>query len=246
MPAAITVRNVGKIFGTTPRDRVVALHDVTCEVAQGEFFVILGPSGCGKSTLLRIMSGLDIATHGTVTYGAGLSRADIGFVFQQFALLPWLTVTENIALGLIGRGVPVSVRQQRVERELQRFHLDRFAGSYPHELSVGMQQRVGIARALATDPKIIFLDEPFSELDSFTAEELRADLLAIWEAQRPTIIMVSHKVPETLELADRIAVITARPGTIEAILPNELPRPRAKRAPAFFALEDRLYALVKP
>jgi NitT/TauT family transport system ATP-binding protein len=160
--------------------------------------------------------------------------------------LPWLTVYKNIELGLIGRHVPENKRQDIVRRELDQFGLHKFSQNFPHELSGGMRQRVGIARALAIDPKILFLDEPFSELDFFTAETLRKELLEIWHSRNLTVIMVSHIIPEAIELSDRIAVLSARPGHISKILDNESPRPRAQRSEEFFRLEDKIYKLLKP
>ena len=208
--------------------------------------MLLGPSGSGKSTLLRILCGLDTATHGRIAFGSGLSTGDIGFVFQQFALLPWLSVEENIAMGLIARNTAEGECRRIVGELVRQFGLEKFARSHIRELSGGMRQRVGIARALAINPKILLLDEPFSELDIYTADELRADLLSIWKERALTVVMVSHLVTESIELADRIAVFTPRPGHIEKIVVNPLPRPRNKRSSEFFALEDELTAIVRP
>lgn len=243
---AITIDRVSKAFPLTKGKRFLALENISFEILNGEFFVLVGPSGSGKSTLLRIMTGLDSATVGSVSFGPGLGRSDMSFVFQQFALLPWLTVSENVALGLVARGVSESARRERVGKELQRLGLEKSAHVYPRELSGGMRQRVGIARAFATDPKIIFMDEPFSELDSFTAQELRKEVLEIWQERTPTIVMVTHLIPEALELGDRIAVLTPRPGKIEKIIENTLPRPRNHRSEDFFRREDQLRALIKP
>jgi NitT/TauT family transport system ATP-binding protein len=243
---AITIANVNKTFTDPPGEHLLALKDINVDIKMGEFFVIVGPSGCGKSTLLRIMSGLETVHQGTSTLGPGLTKQDMSFVFQQFALLPWLTVSENIELGLIAHGVPAHDRAHILARELTQFGLEKFGHSHIGELSGGMRQRVGMARALATDPKIIFMDEPFSELDSFTAEELRQELLAIWEERKITIVMVTHIVQEAIELADRIAVMTARPGKIERIVTNTLARPRAKRSADFYKLEDEITGLIKP
>ncbi len=244
-PNEITIQSVGKTF----RDRapaMKAIDDISLTVAPGEFFIFLGPSGCGKSMLLRLMSGLDTEYEGTITLADGITQKDMGFVFQQFALMPYLTVEQNIELNLIGRNVPASERNILVHRELERFHLEKFRHSYPKELSGGMRQRVGIARALASNPKIIFMDEPFSELDSFTAQELREEFLEIWSTTRPTIVMVTHLVPEAIELADRIAVLTDRPALIKKVLTNTLPRPRVKRSAEFYELEDTLTSLIRP
>lgn len=246
MGTLIAIKNLSKTFREEHSKTVEALRGVNLEIKEGELLVLLGPSGSGKSTILRIMSGLEKDYGGEVKYGAGINRSDFSFVFQQFALLPWLTVAENVGLGLVGRGMSRLARTKRVGEELKLFGLEKFAHSYPRELSGGMKQRAGIARALATDPRVIFLDEPFSELDSFTADTLRQELLKIWGERRLTVILVSHNIEEALELSDRIAVLTSRPGMIEKVLVNGLPRPRNRRSKEFFALEDELYKLVKP
>ena len=257
MNPLITLKNVSKHFSEDGKQGIAVLTDINLEIFPGEIFVFVGPSGSGKSTLLRIMSGLERQYNGSVIIHEGHNNRDFSFVFQQFALLPWLTVGENISLGLVARKISAHRIKERVAKELKRFGLERFGNSYPRDLSGGMRQRVGIARALATDPKVIFMDEPFSELDSFTAKELRKELLRIWEnpewgeekkhtQERPTIVMVTHIVEEALELADRIAVLTERPGKIEKIVKNTLPRPRALRSQEFFAFEDELYRLIKP
>jgi len=207
---------------------------------------LVGPSGSGKSTLLRIMSGLEKNHKGEVVLGNDTGHKDMSFVFQQFALLPWLTVYQNIELGLLSKKIDPKLRHSLVTKELKQFGLEKFANAYPKDLSGCMKQRVGIARALVTSPKIIFMDEPFSELDSFTAEELRKELLQIWSQRKPTIIMVTHIIAEALELADRIAVLSKRPAKIEKVVKNNLNRPRAMRSNEFFGLEDQLYQLIKP
>lgn len=246
MEAVISAERIRKTFRGDRGGPLAVLADLSFTVTAGEILVFLGPSGSGKSTLLRILCGLEAASAGRVRYALGVSRRDFSFVFQQFALLPWLTVRENVALGLEARGVPAAERGAIVARELRQFGLGLFGDAYPRDLSGGMRQRVGIARALATDPKVIFMDEPFSELDSFTAAELRVELLAMWAERRPTVVLVTHLISEAIELADRIAVLTSRPGRIETIVRNSLPRPRQTRAPEFFRLEDQLSALIRP
>jgi len=255
MKSLITLTHVSKEFVEEGESGVTALDDINLEIFPGEIFVFVGPSGCGKSTILRIMSGLEKKFSGNVALGEGISQKDFSFVFQQFALLPWLTVAENISMGLVARNVPSRHIKERVNKELKRFGLEKFGDDHPHELSGGMRQRVGIARALATDPKVIFMDEPFSELDSFTAEELRKELLRIWQdpdwvkgerRSPPTIVLVTHIVEEALELGDRIAVLTPRPGKIERIVTNSLSRPRELRSQSFHTLEDELYRLIRP
>lgn len=246
MPSALRVTKLTKTFKDPAGKSLLVLKDINLEVKSGEFLIILGPSGSGKSTLLRIMSGLEKEYKGEVALGPKLSGEEMSFVFQHFALLPWLSVYENVELGLLGKKLTDRVRRDRVEKELRRLGLEKFAKARPRELSGGMRQRVGIARALVAEPKIIFMDEPFSELDSFTAEDLRQEVLRIWHETGTTIIMVTHLVEEALELADKIAVLTARPGQIEKIINNTLSRPRDKRSGEFFGLEDELYRLIKP
>lgn len=243
---AISLKNIYKSFIDENGNKIDVLNNINLDIEMGEFFILVGPSGSGKSTLLRIASGLEKSYRGEVKLGDEISSADLSFVFQQFALLPWLSVQDNIALGLKARHMPEAKQKPIVAKELEVFKLEKFAKSHPHELSGGMRQRVGIARALATSPKIIFMDEPFSELDSFTAEELRQEILKIWQERRPTIIMVSHIIEEALELADRIAVLTARPGRVEKVVTNHLNRPRQKRSQEFYNFEDQLHHMIKP
>lgn len=246
MKSAITLNNIYQRFADAKGKKTEILKDINLTIHEGEFFVILGESGAGKSTLIRIMSGLDKPSSGEVVYDKAIDmKEDIGFVFQQFAILPWLTVSENIELGLIGRRVPEARRAEILARELASFKLEKFAHLHPHELSGGQKQRVGLARAFATESKIIFLDEPFSELDFFTSEELRKDLLTIWQQRKQTVIMISHNITEAVELADRIAVMSARPGQIKSIIDNKLPRPRVARTSEVYSIEDELYKLLK-
>ncbi len=245
MSPILKLTHITKTFLFGSGDRRAILKDIDLEIFPREFFVILGPSGSGKSTILRIMSGLETEYGGEMALGEGITTKDISFVFQQFALLPWLTVFQNVELGLIARRVEPQKRRMLVERELKKIGLGAFANAYPKELSGGMRQRTGIARALVTNPKIIFMDEPFSELDSFIAEELRKEILAICETMKPTVVMVTHNIDEALELGDRIAVLTSQPAKIEKILTNTLPRPRNMRSAEFYGLRDELYRLVK-
>ncbi len=245
MEPAILLHNVSLAFREGHK-RLTVLEDINLSIRHGEFFVCIGPSGSGKSTLLRIMSGLERGYRGTVKYGSGIDARDIAFVFQQFALLPWLTVYENVELGLLKRIPDPLKRRKKITEELKYFGLDAFANSRPRELSGGMRQRVGIARALVIDPKIIFMDEPFSELDSFIASGLRKDLLAVWKERNVTIIFVTHIIEEAVELASRVAVLTPRPGRIEKIVENDLPRPRIERSESFYQLEDELFTIIKP
>lgn len=244
MEILIKTENLNKTFREKGRREIKVLSDINLDIHEGEFFVLLGPSGSGKSTLLRIMSGLDKQSSGTLKYIDQISKGDISFVFQQVALLPWLTVGQNVEIGLIGKGVPKQDRQDIIKKELKSFGLEKFIHAYPRELSGGMKQRVGLARAFITEPKLIFLDEPFSELDFFTAKELRQELLELWRERKTTVIMVSHNITETVEMADRIGVLSSRPGSIIKTIHNPLPRPRNSRTEEFFAIEDELSELI--
>lgn len=225
---------------------IPVLGSVSFGAEDGEFCCIIGPSGCGKSTLLRIMIGLEHETSGTVTYkgrALTLGSGTTSMVFQHFALFPWLTVFENVEFGLRMGGV--SKRSKIVEELIADVGLEGFEGKHPKELSGGMRQRVGIARALAVSPRLLFMDEPFSALDAFTAESLRADLLRIWHKRKMTVIMVTHLVEEAVELADKIVVFTPAPGRVEKIMENKLERPRAKRSSDFYKMVDALTKCVR-
>lgn len=242
----IQLANLTKTYTLENKKKLVVLKNFNLKIYEGEFFIFLGPSGCGKSTALRLMCGLEKEFTGKVAFAPGVSREDTSFVFQQFALLPWLTVEQNVAMGLLQKKLSKTEKEKRVKEELKRFRLSKFAKSFPHELSGGMRQRAGIARAFATHPKIIFMDEPFSEVDSFTAEELRKELLEIWQERKPTIIMVTHLIQEAIELADRIACLATIPSHIKRVVNNTISRPRNKRSQEFFNLEDTLTAIIRP
>jgi len=237
----ITIKNLNKTFPSREGSRKVeALREIDLTIHKGEFLVLLGPSGCGKSTLLRIISGLDSKTSGEIEYSKDFGFENISFVFQNFGILPWLTVFKNVELNLIGKNVPEATREKEVRNILEAFGLTAFKDRFPHELSGGMRQRVGLARAFVSKPDVIFLDEPFSELDFYTAENLRNILLTLWQEQKTTVVMVSHYIDEAVALADRIAVFSDRPSSIRAVVKNELARPRNARAENFFALEDEV------
>jgi len=217
------------------------LQDVNMTVRPGEFLCLMGPSGCGKSTLLRIMAGLADATSGHV-----VGRPDrFGLVFQNFGLMPWLTVAENVGFGLKMRGEYTKAIQRTTMRLVDMLGLKGLENNHPKELSGGQKQRVGIARALAVEPEILFLDEPFSALDAATAMELRADLLRVWETTGKTIVMVTHLPEEAAELADRIVVLSPRPGMVVKTIHNSLDRPRQARTPEFYKLVDKLEGLIR-
>ena len=226
---------------------VVALQDINLNIASGEFICLLGPSGCGKSTLLNAIAGFSAPTSGTIW--AGDKRVtepgpDRGMVFQEYALFPWMTVGENIAFGLEIKGAPKAEIEQTVERLLAMLSLSDFRARFPKDLSGGMRQRVAIARVLALDSPIMLMDEPFGALDALTRRNLQDELLRIWGELKKTILFVTHSIEEALYLADRIIVMTYRPGTVKRDIEVDLARPRDPAAPEFNALKRELGQLV--
>ncbi|CEJ14528.1 Bicarbonate transport ATP-binding protein CmpD [bacterium YEK0313] len=223
-----------------------ALAPVDLTVSEGEFVAILGPSGCGKSTLLRVVAGLDHPTSGSVTLdGAPVTEpgADRGMVFQSYTLFPWLTVAENIAFGPRERGVGAAERRAIAEKLMAQVGLTQFANHYPKMLSGGMQQRAALARALANDPKVLILDEPFGALDHQTRSLMQELLLSIWEAHHKTVLFVTHDIEEAVFMANRVLVMSARPGRFKCEVAVPFPHPRSykiKTTPEFAALEERL------
>ena len=224
----------------------LALQPVTLDVADNDFITILGPSGCGKSTLLRIVAGLDRATEGRVLLDGVEVKApgpDRGMVFQSYTLFPWLTVTDNIAFGLRERRLPEAERAKIAKAWCARVGLTGFERHYPKQLSGGMQQRTAIARVLANDPKIMLLDEPFGALDNQTRALMQETLLEIWQRETKTVLFVTHDIEESIFLASRVVVMSARPGRIKADVRVDLPYPRhytIKTSPEFSALKARL------
>jgi NitT/TauT family transport system ATP-binding protein len=227
-------------------NRQSVLAGVSLEVSDGEFLCMVGPSGEGKSVFMRTLAGLEMPSQGTVLYrGHPLTGPNLNasMVFQNAALLPWLTALENVEFGLKMRGMPDAQRRSVARHYLQMVKLFHVHQSYPHELSGGMRQRVGIARALAVDPDILFLDEPFSALDVVTARDLRADLVEIHAKTRKTIVMISHLLEEAVELASRVVVF--RHGGIKADVPIKLRRPRDIESRSFFTLRDEIQELLE-
>lgn len=237
----ITVKNFAKNFAEIGSKPSPVLKDVNFDIRRGEFLCLIGPSGCGKSTLLRGLAGLDKKFDGEISRSSELKTS---MVFQNFALFSWLTVEENIAFGLRMSEQKESVIKKRVAEEMKIVGLEGFANHHPKELSGGMKQRVGLARALVMDPDILYMDEPFSALDAFTAKALRADLLRIWQLRKMTVVMVTHLVDEAAELADRTIVFSERPGTVKEIVSNNLSRPRNRRSQEFYDMADKLEELV--
>ncbi|MCV7354880.1 ABC transporter ATP-binding protein [Mycolicibacterium fluoranthenivorans] len=246
----VSVEQVSKSFTGAGGDTLLVLDDITLNLRAGEIVALLGRSGSGKSTLLRTIAGLIAPSSGSVRYrGHELNGANPGtaMVFQTFALMPWLTVQDNVELGLAARGVPPARRREQALRAIDTIGLDGFESAYPKELSGGMRQRVGFARALVLEPDVLLMDEPFSALDVLTAENLRTELMTLWRGQDfPTrsICLVTHNIEEAVLLADRVIVLGANPGRIRAEVGIDLPRPRDRRSPAFAAHVDRLYQLL--
>lgn len=226
-------------------EEMVVLQDVHLEVAGGEFVCMLGPSGCGKSTMLKIIGGFDTASAGTVEIDGrpvtGPDRRRI-FVFQEYGIFPWASVWDNVGLGLRDR--PKNEQAALIQEYIELVGLVGFERSFPSELSGGMRQRVALARALAVDPDIVFMDEPLGALDSLTRLQLRGELLRLWQRQGMTILFVTHDVDESLQLADRVVVMSPRPGRIAEIVPVTLAHPRDVGSPEYGLLKNRLYELL--
>src|SRR5947208_4197396 len=246
-PALLDVRNVRRAFPRPGGAQLLVLDDVQLTLREGEIVGLLGRSGSGKSTLLRIISGLSAPTAGSVTYlGQTVSgpAQGIAMVFQSFALFPWLTVLENVQLGLEALGLPPEEIRKRALAAIDLIGLDGYESAYPRELSGGMRQRVGFARALVVHPNILLMDEPFSALDVLTAENLRTDFLELWsEGQLPIkgIILVTHNIEEAVLMCDRVLLFSTNPGRVVTEIKIGLPHPRDRQDPAFVALVDRVY-----
>ncbi|HAU3835086.1 TPA: nitrate/sulfonate/bicarbonate ABC transporter ATP-binding protein [Legionella pneumophila] len=246
----INIENLSKSFKKAPSQHLLVLEDVNFKLQEGEIVALLGKSGSGKSTLLRIIAGLIAPSSGTVTYrGKPVTRPveGIAMVFQSFALMPWLTVLENVELGLEAQGISREERRHRAIEAIDIIGLDGFESAFPKELSGGMRQRVGFARALVINPDVLLMDEPFSALDVLTAENLKSDLLELWKEKKTNtngILLVTHNIEEAATLADRIVIFGNDPGYIRAELPMTLPQPRDPESPEYLALVDKIYTLM--
>lgn len=240
----IHIASLAKTF-IKGRRQISALEGFDLDVADGEFVCLLGPSGCGKTTVLRIIAGLESKTDGTVRlHDKEVSRSgsDRGMVFQEFALFPWRTVRRNIEFGLEIKHVPETRRLDISSHLIELVGLKGFEDAHPKELSGGMKQRVAIARALANDPKVLLMDEPFGSLDAQTRNLMQKELLRIWSAARTTVLFVTHSVEEAVYLADRIVVMTARPGKVREIIPVPLSRPRDRTSRQFIDIRSKVLA----
>jgi ABC-type nitrate/sulfonate/bicarbonate transport system ATPase subunit len=249
--AAIALEGLAKVYqGRTHSPGVVALSDVSLTVSDHEFVCLLGPSGCGKTTVLNVLAGLDRDYRGAVRIdgrpvsSAGAPGFRVGYVFQEPRLLPWLTVRGNLRFALESIGIPRAEWAPRTETWLRRVGLAEFGDVHPHELSGGMQQRTSIARAFAIDPELLLMDEPFSGLDELTARRLREQQLALWQESRKTVVFVTHNCFEACFVADRILILSPRPGRVQHEITVDLPRPRSYDSPRLFELSVAVTRLV--
>jgi len=246
----IRLDHVGKTYRTRRGDQVHALEDIDLEVGDAEFVTLVGASGCGKSTLLKVVAGLTPPTRGSVRLRDAVVREpcpDVGFVFQQPVLLPWRSVLDNVLFSVEMLGLDVKPYRKPAGDLLDLTGLAGFETKYPRELSGGMQQRVAICRALLPGPSLLLMDEPFGALDAMTREEMSLELLRIWDERRTTILFVTHSIPEAILLADRVVVMTPRPGRIARVLAVDLPRPRTMELefdPRFKAASDAVRSLI--
>lgn len=248
-PVKVRLNGLSKMFKVNGRE-VTALQDLSLTIASGEFVVIVGPSGCGKTTLLRIVDGLDQESHGHVTrFHTDPSKPLSSMIFQEHAVFPWLSVERNIGYGLRMRGLPKAEIRITVDHFLKKMGLTDYAKAYPYQLSGGMKQRVSIARAFANDPEILCMDEPFAALDEQNKAIMLEELMRIWSETRKTALFITHSLDEALVLADRIVVMTARPGRIAAIFDNPLPRPRQsyeiRKDPAYGEISARIWSILR-
>jgi ABC-type nitrate/sulfonate/bicarbonate transport system ATPase subunit len=243
MSSVVCIRDLWMSFpGKEAGQQIHVLERMNLEVARGEFVCIVGPSGCGKSTLLNIVGGFLIQTRGeALVEGQPVHGPDPRriFVFQENGVFPWLTVRENIGFGLLGR--PAAEREKTVAHYTEMVGLTGFERAYPRELSGGMRQRVEIARALAANPDIIYMDEPFGALDFITRLKMRADLIRIWQTEKKTVLFVTHDIEEAVQLADRVIIMSRRPATIQKVVPVDLPRPRDLDSPGYLHTRDEIF-----
>ena len=243
----LIIDHLSKQFTKNGQETVDSLTDINVRINDGEFICILGPSGCGKTTLLRIVAGLENPTSGKVLIDDVLidrPNPKLGMIFQDYSLYPWRTVNENIVFGLELRGVGKEERAKVAQEYLELAGLSGFGNSYPYELSGGMRQRVAVVRALAVDPSVLLMDEPFGALDAQTRNRLQHDLLEIWDKTKKTILFVTHSVDEAVFLADRVVVLTPRPGHVCEVLAIELERPRERTSVEFAKIRRYVLDLI--
>ncbi|MCD6145133.1 MAG: ABC transporter ATP-binding protein [Methanosarcinales archaeon] len=242
----LTISGVSRFF-ESETGTVEALRDINLDVFDKEFMCFIGPSGCGKTTLLRIIAGLDQPTSGEVLLDGKVIKSpdpERGMVFQEYSLFPWRTIIDNVAFGLEIKGVPKKERYEIARKYLKMVGLEAFEQSYSYELSGGMRQRVAIVRALANDPKVLLMDEPFGSVDAQTRNLLQGELLRIWGEERKTVLFITHSIDEAVYLADRVVVLSARPGQIREILEIDLERPRQRTSVDVNVIRERLLGLL--
>ena len=242
----LQIEGVSKVFGSDGTE-VVALKDINLSITAGEFVCLLGPSGCGKSTLLNAIAGFSLPTSGRIVANGAevvVPGTDRAMVFQEYALFPWMTVAANISFGLEIKNIPKTEIIEKVGTLLEKLQLREFSDRFPKDLSGGMRQRVAIARALALDSPILLMDEPFGALDALTRRSLQEELLRIWMEFKKTIVFVTHSIEESIYLADRIVVMTFRPGTIKQVVPIDLSRPRDVASNCFITIQKQLSQMV--
>jgi len=243
----LSLKDVSKTFTSEKGEKIESLSSINLDIENEEFICLLGPSGCGKTTLLRIIAGLDRPSTGSINLGGFVidrPNPQIVMIFQEYSLYPWRTVVANIGFGLELRKVPAQERHLIIKKYIEIVGLEGFENSYPYELSGGMRQRVAVARALAVDPSILLMDEPFGALDAQTRNLLQQELLKIWEKTKKTILFVTHSVDEAVFLADRIVVLTPRPGRICEIISIDSPRPRDRTSVEFAKVRRHVLDLI--
>jgi len=244
--SSLTVQNLNKVYVRADGVETEAISDLSLSIDAGELVSLVGPSGCGKSTLLRLLAGLESPTRGSLLMGPDIIQgphADRGLVFQDPNLFPWLTVRRNMQAGLVARRV-LRDRKHEVNEFMRLVGLEIFADSYPHQLSGGMAQRVGLARALVNHPRVLLLDEPLGALDAFTRMRMQDELLNLWQIRGTTMLLVTHDIDEAIYMSDRIVLMSPRPGRVDRIIEVDLPRPRQRHASEFFQLRTRILDLL--
>ena len=243
----LSLTDVSRVFKTEKGETVEALSRISLEIRDQEFICILGPSGCGKTTLLRIIAGLESATSGTISLDeTKISKPSprMAMIFQEYSLYPWRNVQDNVTLGLELKGMKKTEREENAKKYLDLVGLKGFGHSFPHEMSGGMRQRVAVARALAIDPSILLMDEPFGALDAQTRNRMQHELMHIWQKTKKTILFVTHSVDEAVFLADRIVVLTRRPGTVREIVTVPGERPRERTGEEFVQIRRHLLDMI--